>query len=551
MKIDGCMLNAYPDSIGQSLQDCVNLLKNPLLKDAIHSFYILPSIFNSDLDRGFSIISYDLNEAFANTDDLASLKEMGIALKLDFVLNHASVLSKQFQDILENGEASKYKDFFVDWNQFWTGYGTMTDKGYIKPDPKYLKGMYIRKPGLPLLMVPMPDGTEKPYWNTFYQETQYPDFDAQDFTYATDIQYTVAERLAGLVNNALNEGKSPEEIDFGSYERHRDECMKVIKSRRRFLGQMDLNVQSPLVWEFYEDTLKKLAQFGAETVRLDAFAYASKEPGARNFLNDSGTWDILEKIRFMADKLNITLLPEIHAEYREKVHERLAEEGYMTYDFFLPGLLIHAIENHTCKYLLHWISDIQSKNLLTVNMLGCHDGIPLLDLRGLLPDEEIEKTIEVIVQRGGYVKDVQGDKKTYYQVNTTYFSALGEQNDKMLLARALQLFMPGKPQIWYLDLFGGKNDHEAIKRAGVGGHKEINRTNLTVPDVESALNEELTAKQLELLRFRNTNPAFGTGAKLSVEGEGHRICLTWENNGYTARLDADFKTYEYNITINE
>ena len=29
----------------------------------------------------------------------------------------------------------------------------------------------------------------------------------------------------------------------------------------------------------------------------------------------------------------------------------------------------------------------------------------------------------------------------------------------MLLARAIQLFTPGKPQVWYLDLFAGRNDH--------------------------------------------------------------------------------------------
>lgn len=69
----------------------------------------------------------------------------------------------------------------------------------------------------------------------------------------------------------------------------------------------------------------------------------------------------------------------------------------------------------------------------------------------------------------------------------------------MLLARALQLFMPGKPQIWYLDLFAGKNDHEAVKRAGAGGHKEINRTNLTTEQMEEALKKPVVARQLELL----------------------------------------------------
>ena len=90
-------------------------------------------------------------------------------------------------------------------------------------------------------------------------------------------------------------------------------------------------------------------------------------------------------------------------------------------------------------------------------------------------------------------------KNMYYQVNATYYSALGEDDAKMLLARALQLFMPGKPQIWYLDLFAGKNDHEAVKRAGAGGHKEINRTNLTTEQMGEALKKPIVARQLELL----------------------------------------------------
>ena len=151
----------------------------------------------------------------------------------------------------------------------------------------------------------------------------------------------------------------------------------------------------------------------------------------------------------------------------------------MTYDFFLPGLIIDALESGDGKHLSDWAKELIEKDIHTVNMLGCHDGIPLLDLKGLLSEERIQNLIDTVVGRGGYVKDLHGQKNMYYQVNATYYSALGEDDAKMLLARALQLFMPGKPQIWYLDLFAGKNDHEAVKRAGAGGHKEINRTNLT------------------------------------------------------------------------
>jgi sucrose phosphorylase len=48
----------------------------------------------------------------------------------------------------------------------------------------------------------------------------------------------------------------------------------------------------------------------------------------------------------------------------------------------LPGLTIHTIENKTSKALLSWAKEIIAKGYKTVNMLGCHDGIPVLDLKG-------------------------------------------------------------------------------------------------------------------------------------------------------------------------
>ena len=117
----GAMLNAYPDSLGGTLSDIAQLLESEAFADAFRSFYILPSVFNTDLDRGFSVIDYGLNKLMAQKEDLEALDALGIDLKLDFILNHASVLSPQFQDILKNGRSSRYKDFFIDWNEFWKG----------------------------------------------------------------------------------------------------------------------------------------------------------------------------------------------------------------------------------------------------------------------------------------------------------------------------------------------------------------------------------------------------------------------------------------------
>jgi sucrose phosphorylase len=135
----------------------------------------------------------------------------------------------------------------------------------------------------------------------------------------------------------------------------------------------------------------------------------------------------------------------------------------------------------------------------------------------------------------------------YYQVNATYYSALGEDDKKMLLARAIQMFMPGKPQVWYLDLFQGKNDHEAVKRAGAGGHKEINRTNLTPEDIKERLAWPSVQEQLKLLKFRKECPAFGFDSDFEVETEGSNMTMTWSGNGAKATLKADLKNYTYEI----
>jgi sucrose phosphorylase len=71
-------------------------------------------------------------------------------------------------------------------------------------------------------------------------------------------------------------------------------------------------------------------------------------------------------------KNNLKLLPEI-AEYGLHLHDEVANEGYTIYDFSLPGLTIHTIENKTSKALLLG-KEIIAKGYKTVNMLGCHDG---------------------------------------------------------------------------------------------------------------------------------------------------------------------------------
>jgi len=367
---NGVMLNSYPDSIGEKLSDTIAMLQRPEFKDVFSLFYVLPTFFNSDLDRGFSIIDYNLNETLVSKKDLQALETLNIQLKFDIVLNHLSVASPQFKDLITHGEQSKFKDFFIDWNAFWEGHGSPREDGVICPNKTHLQKLFMRKPGLPVLKVPFPDGSERAYWNTFYQAIHFPVFRSKDLQDVDGLSLHQATIICEKINAALENEQSLTEIDFADSTPFKKEILQVVNSKRTFLGQMDVNAKSELVWAFYEETLEKLKGFGGSIVRLDAFAYLHKEIGESNFFNSPGTWNYLQRIKEIAVKNQLTLLPEIHAEYGLHLHDEVAKEGYAIYDFFLPGLTLHTIENKSNKALLKWAREIVDKKFKTVNMLA-------------------------------------------------------------------------------------------------------------------------------------------------------------------------------------
>ncbi len=553
------MFNAYPDSIGCKLSDTIALLQRPELKDVFSLFYILPTFFQSDLDRGFSISRYELNEELVSEADLRALKQLNIVLKFDMVLNHLSVRSPQFMDMLQKGDHSHYRDFFIDWNKFWDGEGEMGDEGYIIPNQEHLDKLFMRKPGLPILFVRFPDGTERPYWNTFYQEIHYRELEADDLKHLHALPDDAVRHIIGQVNAKIAAGEDIHEVDLGPYQDYLEHVVDIVESIRRYLGQMDLNAESYAVWDFYGKTLKRLAKFGGKLIRLDAFAYLHKKPGLSNFFNTPGTWEYLDRLKSIAEANQLTLLPEIHAQYGKHLHSAVAQAGYPVYDFFLPGLLLDALDQGRNTYLLRWVDEIQTQGIRTVNMLGCHDGIPVLDLDGFETEEgyqaglvetaEIETIIERVLERGGRVKNLfgpDGKKIAYYQVNATYFSALGEDEQKLRLARAIQLFMPGIPQVWYLDLFAGKNDYAAADKGGTASHKEINRTTLSNERVAEGLQSSVVLDQLEMMRLRNTVTAFN-GTLQITDTPLSELEMSWSHDGDTITLRADLASHNFTI----
>jgi sucrose phosphorylase len=380
-----------------------------------------------------------------------------------------------------------------------------------------------------------------------------------DLAHLRIIPAEARQKIREKINDWIKEGRDFRDVELGEYQDYLGQIIEIIETKRRYLGQMDLNAESPEVWEFYQETLQRLADFGVKLIRLDAFAYLHKKPGLSNFFNTPGTWEYLDRLKAMAQERGLILLPEIHAQYGKHLHSAVARAGYPIYDFFLPGLVLDALDNGRNRYLLRWIDEIQREGIRTVNMLGCHDGIPVLDLDGfsgegdyqpgLLESEEIAAIIERILARGGRIKNLfgaDGNKIGYYQVNATYFSALGEDEQKLRLARAIQLFMPGVPQVWYLDLFAGKNDYAAADQGGTAGHKEINRTTLTREMVEAGLKRKVVLDQLDMMRLRNTSPAFNGQLEVGETPE-NQLEMAWSHQGERVVLKANLEDYRFTI----
>jgi sucrose phosphorylase len=218
-------------------------------------------------------------------------------------------------------------------------------------------------------------------------------------------------------------------------------------------------------------------------------------------------WDVLDWLRSVADGLGLTILPEVHDTYA--THERLSSHGYWTYDFVLPGLVLLAFLTGDAGRLAAHLARSPERQFTT---LDCHDGIPVSpDLEGILTPVEMAHLADHVIGRGGNVNRIlsatHADDGDVHQLNCTYYSALGEDDGRYLAARAIQLFARGIPQLYYVGLLAGTNDHAAVERTGEG--RAINRHDYSEDEIAHALERPVVARLLELVRMRASHPAFG------------------------------------------
>jgi len=314
-------------------------------------------------------------------------------------------------------------------------------------------------------------------------------------------------------------------------------------------NQIDIDVHHPSGREYLMSILDRFADAGVCAIRLDAAGYAVKKRGTSCFMLPE-TFAFIRDLASRARERGIDVLVEIHSHYSTQL--AIAMQVDWVYDFALPPLVLHAFCYGTAETLKHWIR-VRPRNCVTV--LDTHDGIGIVDIgadgenSGLVPPAELDRLVEYIhEQSGGQSRRATGAQASnldLYQVNCTYFDACGRNAEAYLAARALQLFLPGIPQIYYVGLLGSTNDMALLERTHVG--RDINRHYYTRNDIEHALATPMVQQLCDLIRLRNSHPAFAGEFEL-LESPAHALRMRWTAGGERAELAVDFAQSSFVVT---
>ena len=316
--------------------------------------------------------------------------------------------------------------------------------------------------------------------------------------------------------------------------------------------QVDIDVAHPQGRAYLARILSTFAANGIRMVRLDAVGYAIKKPGTSCFMLPE-TFGFIDQFAAQARALGIEVLVEIHSYYRKQVE--IAARVDWVYDFALPPLVLHAIFFGTARWLKDWIA-IRPRNALTV--LDTHDGIGIIDIGadpadragrpGLVPPAELDRMVEIIHEKSDgasrLATGAAASNLDLYQVNCTFYEALGRDDNAYLLARAIQFFLPGIPQVYYVGLLAGLNDMDLLEKSGVG--RDINRHRYTPAEVRAQLERPVVRSLCELIRVRNSHPAFN-GEFTLLDSAPERLRLRWSAGQDWIELDADLATREWRL----
>jgi glycosidase len=290
--------------------------------------------------------------------------------------------------------------------------------------------------------------------------------------------------------------------------------------------QVDLNFKNPDVLFEFLDILLFYVTKGAKVMRLDAIAYLWKEIGT-TCIHLHQTHIVVKLLRTFLEMLcnNTVVLTETNVPHEENIsYFGDGDEAHIVYQFSLPPLLLHTLLFENASYLTQWAANLPDarEGCTFLNFTASHDGIGVRPLEGLVPDDELQKLVECVKQRGGHVSSKKNSdgSDSPYELNITYFDALSKPDNpnwehhvpRFICSQTIMMGLKGIPAFYFHSLTATPNDHSGVEQTGMP--RSINRKKWNEDELNQLLNEPTSATSevfhelIRLLKIRANHPAF-------------------------------------------
>lgn len=293
--------------------------------------------------------------------------------------------------------------------------------------------------------------------------------------------------------------------------------------------QVDLNFKNPDVLIEMIKVILFYVIHGAEFIRFDAVTYVWKELGT-NCINLPQTHRFVQLMRTILDIVapHVVIITETNVPHKDNIayFGDGTNEAQLVYNFALPFLTLHSFISGDIQYLSDWAKtlDLPSQQTTFFNFLACHDGIGMLPVKGILPETEVEKVVQHVQTKGGYIsyKSNEDGTKSPYELNINYLDAISSNDNsdknqiltaqRFLSAHAIMLSLRGIPGLYFHSLFGSKNWIEGVEQSG--RFRTINREKLLYKNLIADLSDSKSIREIifkgfkRLLKARREYPAF-------------------------------------------
>ncbi len=315
--------------------------------------------------------------------------------------------------------------------------------------------------------------------------------------------------------------------------------------------QVDLDVGHPAALAYLDRIAAAMKAANVSVVRLDAIGYAVKNPGTDSFMTPQ-TLAFVSELTARLRSVGLRVLVEVHAHHSQQL--AIAPLVDLVYDFALAGTLLHALGDGDVAPLEQWLA-IRPTNAVTV--LDTHDGVGIIDagptdeLPGLITRDDMarifERAAEATQGHSTLASVIPQWATMPHQINAT-FPAVVNDDEAYVLCRAIQVFLPGEPQVYYVGLLNGADDRARFAATGQG--REVNRHVYTRDEFDAAMSGVVPRAILALARLRRNHPAFDgefTASRLSPTA----MQFAWRTADDSIVLDADFAPGARSVVLEE